>query len=97
MENCIKNQYPIRGTFSVTTTHPLLLLQESIDWLEKLSIFLASEVHSDPGVSAALPRKERVSKETLLTIRVLLPKLHEVRNAHTQAISAGRYCQSCED
>ena len=79
------------------TTHPLMLIQESIDRLEQLSDFLASEVHPTRDVPAPLPREKRISKETLLTISVLLPKLHEVRNAHTHAVSAARYCPHCED
>lgn len=78
-------------------THPLVLIQESIDRLEKLSLFLASEIHSDPRVSTSFPGEDRISKETLLTISVLLPKLHEVRKTHSRAISAGRYCRHCED
>jgi hypothetical protein len=79
------------------TSNPLLLIRESIERLEQLSDFLASEVRANPTMSASLPPEKRISKETLLTISVLLPKLHEVRDAHTQAISAGRYCRHCED
>jgi hypothetical protein len=40
-------------------------------------------------MSASLPPEKRISKETLLTISVLLPKLHEVRDTHTQGIPLG--------
>jgi hypothetical protein len=79
------------------STHPLLLIQESIERLEQLSDFLAGEVRSNPAMPEPLPPETLINKETLLTISVLLPKLHEVRHVHAQAISAARYCQHCED
>jgi hypothetical protein len=95
-ENCIKNQYHISRPLYVTV-QPVLLIQESIDRLEQLSDFLSGEVHSTAGVRASLLPEQRISKETLLTISVLLPKLHQIRSAHAQSVSAGRQCPYCED
>jgi hypothetical protein len=79
------------------TSHPFTLIQESIERLEQLADFLAGEVRPDSALSMPLPPEKLISKETLLTISVLLPRLHQVRNTHAQAISATRYFQNCED
>jgi hypothetical protein len=73
------------------------LIEQSIEQLERLSELLAGEVPSNSRSAASLSRRVRLSKETLLTISVLLPKLHEVREAHRMPSGAARICPGCED
>lgn len=73
------------------------LIEQSIEQLEKLSELLAGEVPSNSRSMASLSRRVRLSKETLLTISVLLPKLHAVREAHRMPRGAGRTCPACEE
>ena len=61
---------------------PTVLIQQSIEQLERLSGMLADEILSERR--EALPQHKRISKEALLTISVLLPKLREARNAHAR-------------
>ena len=61
---------------------PTLLIQQSIEQLERLSVMLADEILGERR--EALPQHKRISKEALLTISVLLPKLREARNAHAR-------------
>ena len=56
------------------------VLQGSIEHLERVSALLADEVNRASGGSSDLPVAERLSKEALLGISVLLPKLRAVRN-----------------
>jgi hypothetical protein len=55
------------------------LIQQSIEQLERLSEMLAGEVPSNSRSVASLTPRVRLSKETLLTISILLPKLYAVR------------------
>lgn len=55
------------------------LIDQSIADLEALSAQLAGEIPSNSRAMPALPFEVRLSKEALLTISVLLPKLRAVR------------------
>jgi len=79
------------------TTQTLRLIQDSISQLEKLSDFLALEAHSESDSPDLQPLDKRVARETLLTISVLLPKLHRVRAVHTAVDGLGRSCPHCDD
>ena len=56
------------------------VLQGSIDQLERVSALLSEELGRAAVSGSVLPVAERVSKEALLSISVLLPKLRAVRN-----------------
>jgi hypothetical protein len=74
----------------------LSIIAQSIDQLEKLSAALAGVIPSNSRSLEALPRRVRMSKETLLTISVLLPKLEAMR-ADEEMPKPGRMCPGCED
>ena len=78
-------------------TDPTSLIQEAIQQLEKLSAFLADEVQSAPCRGTSLPPKKRISKEALLSISVLIPKLRAARSVHAHENRIGRTCPYCED
>jgi hypothetical protein len=77
--------------------HPSALIQASIEQLEALSAFLADDVLAARCEPARLPPEKRLSKEALLTISVLLPKLRAARRVHGEAVAGMRVCESCED
>jgi hypothetical protein len=77
-------------------TDPTSLIQEAIQQLEKLSAFLADEVQSGRR-GTSLPPKKRISKEALLSISVLIPKLRAARSLHAHENQIGRTCPHCED
>jgi hypothetical protein len=58
------------------------LVEGAIQRLERVSALLADEVRGVPA-DVPLPVDKRLSKEVLLGISVLLPKLRAVRNFST--------------
>ena len=56
------------------------VLQGSIEQLERVSALLAHEIDGAAYLDMELPIADRLRKETLLGISVLLPKLRAVRN-----------------
>ena len=74
------------------------LIDRSIAQLESLAAFLADEVQR-PRTTAVLPPSDRrLCKEALLTISVLLPKLHAVRRVHAPPPDPqAPRCPSCDD
>lgn len=74
------------------------LIDRSIAQLESLAAFLADEVQR-PWTTAVLPLPERrLCKEALLTISVLLPKLHAVRRARlSPSDKLLSRCPSCDE
>jgi hypothetical protein len=74
------------------------LIDRSIAQLESLAAFLADEVEK-PWTTTLLPLSERrLCKEALLTISVLLPKLHAVQRAHVVSSAEGSSrCLSCDE
>jgi hypothetical protein len=75
---------------------PSGLIEDSIDKLEQLSALLAEELGSGTPPER-LPPDRRLRKEVLLTISVLLPKLHAARSLPSHAFSAPRLCPNCDD
>jgi hypothetical protein len=73
-----------------------MLIQESISHLERLSSLLAEETRTDPSQPAPLPPRSRISKEVLLTIGVLLPKLHAAHQLHVHPMPP-KLCPNCDD
>lgn len=75
-----------------------VLIGESIVQLENLAAVLADEIQQ-PWTTAVLPlAQRRLRKEALLTISVLLPKLHAVQRA--QALPPEyrpSTCPTCDD
>jgi len=74
------------------------LLAQSIDQLESLAAFLAEEVHRAPPPASPSVPEQRLCKEALLSISVLLPKLKAVRNLQPmpRELPPPR-CPVCED
>jgi hypothetical protein len=75
---------------------PSGLIEDSIDKLEQLSALLAEELGTG-APPEKLPPDRRLRKEVLLTISVLLPKLHAARSLPSHAFSAPRLCPNCDD
>lgn len=73
------------------------VIEQSIEQLERLSSLLAGDIPSNSRTMTELPARVRLSKETLLTISVLLPKLHAVREARQPPRAHTRTCPTCED
>jgi hypothetical protein len=80
------------------STSPQTIIDQSIKQLQTLSTILAAEIQQSRHTDAPLPIEKRICKEALLTVSVLLPKLHEARRVveasdpmpHVQ-------CTSCEE
>jgi hypothetical protein len=77
-------------------SQPLRLLQDSIDKLEQLSAILAEELGSGTPAER-LPPERRIRKEVLLTISVLLPKLHAARSLQSRGVAPPCSCPNCDD
>jgi hypothetical protein len=77
-------------------TQPSGLIEDSIDKLEQLSALLAEELGSG-SAPERLPPDRRIRKEVLLSISVLLPKLHAARSLQCHAFSPTRLCPNCDD
>jgi hypothetical protein len=77
-------------------SQPSALIEDSIDKLEQLSAILAEELGSGAGPER-LPPERRIRKEVLLSISVLLPKLHAARSLQAHGFPAPRFCPHCED
>jgi hypothetical protein len=77
-------------------TQPTVLIEDSIDKLEQLSAVLAAELGST-GPPDRLPPDRRIRKEVLLSISVLLPKLHAARSLQRQGGAPPRFCPNCDD
>jgi hypothetical protein len=77
-------------------TQPSILIDDSIDKLEQLSALLAEELSSG-AAPERLPPERRIRKEVLLTISVLLPKLHAARSLPSPTVSLPRFCPNCDD
>lgn len=70
------------------------LIERSIVQLESLATYLANEVQRPRPATVPPYADRRLCKEVLLTISVLLPKLHAVRQARAHASErrvGGRY------
>lgn len=74
------------------------VIDRSIAQLENLASFLADEIQQ-PWTTAILPLSERrLCKEALLSISVLLPKLHAVQRARAASLTVpSSRCPACED
>jgi hypothetical protein len=77
-------------------TQPSGLIEDSIDKLEQLSALLAEELGSG-SPPERWPPDRRIRKEVLLSISVLLPKLHAARALPGPAVSVPRFCAACDD
>jgi hypothetical protein len=77
---------------------PQTVIDQSIRQLQTLSTILAAEIQQSPGSDAPLPLEKRICKEALLTVSVLLPKLHQARRVveAPDPLSPPR-CSSCEE
>jgi hypothetical protein len=73
------------------------LLAQSIDQLESLAAFLADEVRKPPQRALAPVAEQRLCKEALLSISVLLPKLKAVRGLQPVPAEPPQRCPVCED
>lgn len=75
------------------------IIDRSIAQLERLAAVLADEIQQPWTTTTLLPLSERrLCKEALLTISVLLPKLHAVQRA--QALAPGgppSRCPHCDE
>jgi hypothetical protein len=83
-------------------TQSLAIIGNSIDTLRRLAEMLSNDVNAAHGL--ALTPERRTSKELLLTIGVLLPKLEAARplleSTHSLVDSSPNYparCESCDD
>jgi hypothetical protein len=79
-------------------TSPLSVINQTLDQLQALRELLSDEF--DPCVinHAALSDEQRLCKETVQTISVLVPKLEAVRR--TSVVGANDYsraCLACDD
>lgn len=78
----------ITASLSVMANESAAHIDRSIAELESLAAFLADQIQR-PRTSTVLPLAERrIYKEALLTISVLLPKLHAVRRAQNSLPAA---------
>lgn len=77
------------------STPPTVLIEDSIVTLEQLSAVLAEELGSG-AAPERLPPERRIRKEVLLSISVLLPKLHAARSPPNHR-PAPRACPHCDD
>jgi len=80
------------------STESPALIDRSIVQLETLAAVLAEEIQQ-PWTTAVLPlAQRRLRKEALLTISVLLPKLHAVQRAHSHPPEyRASSCPNCDD
>lgn len=85
-----------RQNATLMSYDPATLIQESIGHLERLSALLAEEARTDSYQLAPLPPRSRISKEVLLTIGVLLPKLHAAHRLHAHS-TPPKLCPNCDD
>ncbi|MGH8178472.1 MAG: hypothetical protein ACREV5_19625 [Steroidobacter sp.] len=60
-------------------TDPSALVDETLQNLETLAVYLADEVDERTHDPARLTSDARLCKEALLTLRVLIPKLQKAR------------------
>ncbi|MFO7305535.1 MAG: hypothetical protein C0P74_008455 [Gammaproteobacteria bacterium] len=75
---------------------PLKLIDRTIDHLEILAEVLTDEVNEP--LNSELEAERKLCKETLLTIRVLLPKLKAVRCTPVAMTAAQpAHCPSCNE
>ena len=74
------------------------VIDRSIAQLETLAAFLADEIQQ-PWTTTVLPLSERrLCKEALLTVSVLLPKLHAVQRAQATSLEPrSSRCPGCDD
>lgn len=74
------------------------VIDRSIAQLERLATFLADEIQQ-PWMTTVLPLSERrLCKEALLTISVLLPKLHAVQRAQVHPVAyRPSGCSNCDE
>jgi hypothetical protein len=77
-------------------TQHTVLIEDSIDKLEQLSALLAAELGS-AAPPERWPPDRRIRKEVLLSISVLLPKLHAARSQPGPAMRVPRVCPGCDD
>jgi hypothetical protein len=77
---------------------PQTIIDQSIKQLQTLSTVLAAEIQQSHHLDTPLPIEKRICKEVLLTVSVLLPKLHEARRVveASDPMPLPR-CPSCEE
>jgi hypothetical protein len=73
------------------------LIEKSIVSLRVLAEAFAREINSGSAEFDLLGKSSRKSKEALLTIRVLLPKLEAVRENLNVPLESRSRCESCDD
>lgn len=74
------------------------VIDQSIKQLQTLSAILAAEIQQSQSTNTPLPIEKRICKEALLTVSVLLPKLHEARRVvDTSDPILHLRCMSCEE
>ena len=77
---------------------PLTVIDHTLEDLEMLSTFLSDEVDERMHDPDELTPQARKCKEALMTIRVLMPKLRDVRAAQMGQIASSQLalCINCE-
>jgi len=77
---------------------PLTVLDGTLENLEMLSAFLSDEIDERTHDPETLSPQARKYKEALLSIKVLMPKLREVRAAQLGQIARNQLplCIHCE-
>jgi hypothetical protein len=77
---------------------PLTVLDGTLESLELLSAFLSDEIDERMHDPDTLTPQARKCREALLTIKVLLPKLREVRAAQMRQLAHNQLplCIHCE-
>jgi hypothetical protein len=73
------------------------LIEKSIVSLRVLAEAFAREINSVSPEFDLLGKSSRKSKEALLTISVLLPKLEAVRETLNVPLESRSRCESCDD
>lgn len=77
---------------------PLTVLDGTLENLEMLSAFLNDEIDERMHAPGTLPPQARKYKEVLIAIKVLMPKLREVKAAQMRQMARNQLplCMHCE-
>jgi hypothetical protein len=98
VRDCIKIQISETDRRRAVLTSPLTVIDETLDHLQTLSEFLFDEVDERVVHYRDLTNERRLCKETLQTIRVLIPKLQAVRiTGVAGGIEPPRRCANCDE
>jgi hypothetical protein len=97
--HCIKIQSLASLSYPpAMTTHTQSVIDQTIKQLRNLSAILAAEIQKPHALGAQLPTEKRICKEALMTVSVLLPKLHEARLVVDDTDPTPvQHCAACED